>query len=92
MEVRARVANLLDSELRGSLWWVISDRFAKRPWERMWSETKQPVFLSPSDREEFTSTLVMPGEPGEYWLVVYLHGEDGTHLDAAFLADDIYVE
>ena len=40
----------------------------------------------------FTSTLVMPDKAGEYWLVVYLQAEDGTHLDAAFLAEDVYVE
>jgi hypothetical protein len=92
MQVRARVVNLLDSELRGSLWWVISDRFAQRPWDRMHSEAKRPILLPPDGREEFASQLAVPGKPGKYWLVAYLHAEDGTHLDAAFLEDDIRVE
>lgn len=92
MQVQTRVVNLMNREMRGSLWWMISDRFAKRPWEEMWTEARQALVLPPHGQEEITSTLVMPDKAGEYWLVVYLQAEDGTHLDAAFLAEDVYVE
>ena len=90
MEVCSEVVNLSEDPLEGYLWWVLCERFAERPWEKLLSEAREAVRLSPKGRGEFSAKLTMPNESGRYWLVAYLRADE-VHLDAAFLVDDIVV-
>ncbi len=90
MQVRSEVVNLSEEPLKAYLWWLISDRFTERPWEKKHAEARQDVELPRNGRQEFTAKLTMPNESGRYWLVAYLRSED-VHLDAAFLAEDVVV-
>ncbi len=89
---QARICNLLDSELRASVWWVISKRFADLPYEKVVMETRQNITVAPLASGVFNMTLPMPSKVGRYWAVAYLQDELGNHLDAAYLADDVRVE
>ena len=89
---QARISNLLNNELRATIWWVISKRFSDLPYEKVITETRQKITVAPLDSEVFSTTLPMPSKGGRYWAVVYLHDELGNHLDAAYLAEDVHVE